>query len=52
MNYKFIIIFFLFLSSCSTNSINEVNKKNIIQSEVFSNRGFTLLYDEDLKKKS
>ncbi len=51
MNYKFIIIFFLFLSSCSTNSINEVNKKNIIQSEVFSNRGFTLLYDEDLKKK-
>ena len=52
MNYKFIIIFCLFLYSCTTNNINQLNKRNIIQSEVYSNRGFTLLFSEDLKKKS
>ena len=51
MNYKFIIIFCLFLYSCTTNNINQLNKRNIIQSEVYSNRGFTLLFSEDLKKK-
>ena len=37
--------------SCTTNNINQLNKRNIIQSEVYSNRGFTLLFSEDLKKK-
>ncbi len=48
MNYKIFILIFFFLYSCSTNQIKE---KNIIQTEVYLNKGFTLLYDENLKKK-
>tara|TARA_Y100000741_G_scaffold77211_1_gene56318 strand:- start:111 stop:857 length:747 start_codon:yes stop_codon:yes gene_type:complete len=48
MNYKTFILIFLFLYSCNT---VQVNKKQIIQSEIYLNKGFTLLYKEDLKKK-
>ena len=51
MNYKIFIIIFLFLHSCTTNSINKSQKKVIIQSEIYSNKGFTLLFNEDLNKK-
>ena len=51
MNYKFTIIFFLFLYSCNTNNISKINENNIIESEIYSNRGFTLLFSDDLKKK-
>ena len=50
MNYKFFIIFLLFTYSCSTNNINNSKKTEIIQSEIYSNKGFTLLFNEDLNK--
>ena len=48
MNCKYLIIFFLFLYSCTT---SQINKKEFVQSEFYSNKGFTLLYKEDLKNK-
>ena len=51
MNYKVIIIFFIFLYSCNINNTNKINKEDIVISEVYSNRGFTLLFSDDLKKK-
>ncbi len=50
MNYKIIIIIILFLHSCTTTNISK-KKDDIIPLEIFSNKGFTLLYDEDLKSK-
>ena len=47
MNYKIFILFFLFLYSCVANQVSE---KQIIQTEIYLNKGFTLLYNEDLKK--
>ncbi len=51
MNYKFFILILLFTYSCTTTDINKAVKENIIPSEVYSNKGFTLLFTEDLKKK-
>ena len=51
MNYKIFVIFLLFLYSCTANNINKSHKKEIIQTEIYSNKGFTLLFREDLKKK-
>ena len=50
MNYKIFIIFLLFTYSCTTNNINNSKKTEIIQSEIYSNKGFTLLFNRDLKK--
>jgi hypothetical protein len=50
MNYKIFIVIFLFIYSCTTNNINKSQNKVIIQSETYSNKGFTLLFNEDLKK--
>ena len=50
MNYKIFIVIFLFIYSCATNNINKSQNKVIIQSETYSNKGFTLLFNEDLKK--
>ena len=50
MNYKIFIVIFLFIYSCTTNDINKSQNKVIIQSETYSNKGFTLLFNEDLKK--
>ena len=50
MNYKIFIIFLLFMYSCTTNNINNSKKTEIIQSEIYSNKGFTLLFNGDLKK--
>ena len=50
MNYKTYILIFLFIYSCTTNNINKSQNKVIIQSETYSNKGFTLLFNEDLKK--
>ena len=50
MNYKSFIIILLFLYSCTTNNINKTQKEEIIPSEIYSNKGFTLLFTEDLKK--
>ena len=48
MRYRIFILIFLFLYSCNT---NQVSKKKIIQSEIYLNKGFTLLYKDDLKEK-
>ena len=50
MNYKYFIVIFIFLYSCTTTDFNNTKKDEIIPSEVYSNKGFTLLYSEDLKK--
>ena len=49
MNYKTCILIFLFLYSCTT---SQNSKDQIIQTEIYSNKGFTLLFKEDLKKKN
>ncbi len=51
MNYKIIIIILFFLFSCETNNINRNSTKNIIPVETFSNKGFTLVFNNDLKKR-
>ena len=51
MNYKVLsIIFIFFLSSCAETNPIKFSKKSIII-DSFSNRGFTLVYDDDLFKK-
>ena len=47
MNYKLLFVF-LFCVSCATEISN--NKKKIIFDKSFSNIGFTLVYNDDLKK--
>ena len=51
MNYKILIIIFFFLFSCETNTVNNKKVKNIVSVEVFSNKGFSLLFTDDLKKR-
>ena len=48
MNYKLISLIFLFLYSCTTNQISE---NSVIKTEVYANKGFTLLFSNNLKKK-
>ena len=48
MNYKFLLLIF-FLCSCASNNINK--SKDIIFKDSFSNKGFTLIYNDTLKKK-
>ena len=50
MNYKIFILILLFIYSCTTNNINKIQKEEIIPSETYSNKGFTLLFNENLKK--
>ena len=50
MNYKKLIIIFLFLTSCSTNNINKFEDKKKVPMQVYSNKGFALLYKDNLKK--
>ena len=40
----------MFLSSCTTTNINK-KKIDVIPVEIFSNKGFALLYDDDLRNK-
>ena len=51
MNYKIFIIIFLFLYSCETNNINKTKEIKPIETQIYSNKGFTLLFNDDLKKK-
>jgi len=50
MNYKKLIIIFFFLSSCSTNNINKFKDKKTVHMQIYSNKGFALLYKDNLKK--
>ena len=51
MNYKILFIILLFLFSCETNTVNKKKVKSVVPVEVFSNKGFALLFTDDLKKK-
>lgn len=48
MNCRYIILVFFFLFSCTNNSKNLVNKDVY---EAYSNKGFALIYNDDLLKK-
>jgi len=50
MNYKFVIFIFLLLCSCTVNNINQSQKDNIIHTQIFSNKGFALVFTESLRK--
>ena len=50
MNYKIFILILLFTYSCTTSNINKIQKEEIIPSETYSNKGFALLFNENLKK--
>ena len=50
MNYKIIIFLLFLLSSCTQKDLSQNYKKKIIFSEAFSNQGFALIYNENLKK--
>ncbi len=51
MNFKYVLIFILLLYSCDTKKIN-ISDRDIISPDVsFSNRGFALVFDDNLKKK-
>ncbi len=52
MNYKVYIFVFLFLFSCTTNNINKKDTEIVGHIDVFSTKGFTLVFNDDLKKKS
>ena len=51
MNCRIPIVFFLFIFSCTTNNINKTQKVDTVQSEIYFNKGFTLLFKDNLKKK-
>ena len=50
MSYRFIFFFFLFLYACETTNINKSKKDKIIQIDIFSNKGFALVFNDNLKK--
>jgi len=52
MLYRIFILLMLFLSSCSTPvvKIKDISNENVIQN-IFVNKGFGLVYDENLFKK-
>ncbi len=51
MHYKIIILFLFFLSSCSTPivEVKDITEKKVLRN-VFVNKGFGLMYNEDLYK--
>ena len=51
MNYKIFIIIFLFLYSCTANTVNNTSFETSLEKTIFSNKGFALVFDNDLKKK-
>ena len=51
MNYKIHIFLFLFLFSCTTNNINKKDTDVVQHIDVFSSKGFALVFNDDLKKK-
>ncbi len=51
MNYKIHIFLFLFLFSCTTNNINKKDTDAVGHIDVFSSKGFALVFNDDLKKK-
>ena len=50
MNYKILILIFLFFYSCTVNTVNNNKIETNVQTEFFSNKGFALVFNNDLKK--
>ena len=50
MNYKILILIFLFVYSCTVNTTNNNKIETNVQAEFFSNKGFALVFNNDLKK--
>ena len=50
MNCRKYYLLFFFLFSCSTNIIDNKKVEKVIFKDAFSNKGFTLLYSEKLRK--
>ena len=50
MNYKIIFFLLFLLPSCTQKDLSQNYKKKIIFSEAFSNQGFALIFNENLKK--
>ena len=51
MNYKILILILLFLSSCTVNNVNKDFENEDVISKIYSNKGFALLYNAELKKR-
>ena len=50
MNYKVLILIFLFIYSCSVKNVDNNKIETNIQTEFFSNKGFALVFNNNLKK--
>ena len=50
MNYKAFILILIFLYSCTTGNNYKIQNEEIIPTEIYSNKGFTLLFSEKLRK--
>jgi len=50
MNYKILILIFLFICSCSVKTVNKNKIETNVQRDFFSNKGFALVFNDDLKK--
>ena len=50
MNYKILILIFFFIYSCTVNTVNINKIESRDQTVSFSNKGFTLVFNDDLKK--
>ena len=50
MNYKIIIFLLFLLTSCTQKDLSQNYKKKIIFSEAFTNTGFALIFNDNLKK--
>ena len=50
MNYKILILIFFFIYSCTVNTVNKNTIETRVQTEFFSNKGFALVFNDDLKK--
>ena len=50
MNYKILILIFFFIYSCTVNTVSQNTIETTVQTEFFSNKGFSLVFNDDLKK--
>ena len=50
MNYKILILIFLFVYSCTVNTTNNNKIETNVQAEFFSNKGFALIFNDNLRK--
>ena len=51
MNYKIYFLIFLFLFSCTTNNVSKKDTNVVEHIDVFSAKGFTLVFKDNLKKR-